>query len=94
MFLEKYKPSNLSEYVGQKEAVSTFLKWIEKWKKGSKALLFHGSSGTGKTSLIHAYAQEKNLDLIEVNASDYRSAKQLQEVVGKSMFQQSLIKRG
>ena len=94
MFIEKYKPSNLSEYVGQKEAVSTFLKWIEKWEKGSKALLFHGPPGTGKTSLIHAYAKEKNLDLIEVNASDYRSAKQLQEILGKSMFQQSLIKRG
>ncbi len=93
MFVQKYKPKNLKEYVGQKEAVQKFLHWIENWKTG-KAFLFFGSAGVGKTALVEAYAIENKLDLIEMNASDYRSAKQIREVVGQSVRQQSLVKRG
>lgn len=90
----KYKPKSLKEYVGQKEAVDLFLNWIKKWRPGNKALLFHGPPGVGKTALIEAYCSENKIDLIEMNASDFRSASQIKEVVGKSMQQQSLMKRG
>ena len=93
MFTEKYKPKNLKEFVNHKEAVDVFLKWISKWKPGSKALLFYGMPGTGKTVLIHAYASEKNLEFIELNASDWRSASQIQEVLGQSMKQIPLFKK-
>ncbi|MEM5879543.1 MAG: replication factor C large subunit [Candidatus Aenigmatarchaeota archaeon] len=93
-FVEKYKPKNLSEFINQKEALENFLNWIKKWKPGSKALLFYGMPGTGKTALIHAYANEKNLELIEMNASDFRSAEQIQQVFGQSMKQASLFKKG
>ena len=85
---------NLKDYVGQKEAVEQFLNWIKTWKRGSKSLLFHGPPGVGKTALIEAYCSENKIDLIEMNASDFRSASQIKEVIGKSMQQQSLMKRG
>jgi len=94
MWTIKYKPKNLKEFVDQKEAVEKFLKWIKNWKPGSKALLFYGMPGVGKTALVEAYASEKNLDLIQLNASDYRSATQIREVLGRSMQQQSLFRRG
>jgi len=93
MFTTKYKPQNLKEFVGQKEAVAVIQNWLKKWKKG-KALLFHGPPGVGKTVLVEAYCNENKIDLIEMNASDYRSAAQIKEVLGKSTQQQSLFKRG
>ncbi|MEM5853461.1 MAG: replication factor C large subunit [Candidatus Aenigmatarchaeota archaeon] len=91
---EKYRPRNLKEFVDQKEALQIFLDWIKKWKVGSRPILFYGKPGTGKTALVQAYANENNLELIEMNASDYRSSSQIQEVIGQSMKQASLFKRG
>jgi replication factor C large subunit len=91
---QKYAPKNLEEFVNQKKALEIFLKWIKNWKPGRKALLFHGPPGVGKTALLRAYAKEHNLDFIEMNASDYRSAKQIRQVIGHSMTQQSLFRRG
>ncbi|MEM5797560.1 MAG: replication factor C large subunit [Candidatus Aenigmatarchaeota archaeon] len=92
MWIVKYKP-NLSEYVNQKEAVEKFLRWIKNWKQG-KALLFYGPPGTGKTCLIETFSKEKNWDFIELNASDFRDRKQIEEILGQSMKQSSLFGRG
>jgi len=92
-FTQKYNPKNLKDFVNQKEAVETFLKWIKKWKPGSKSLLLYGMPGTGKTALIHAWTSENNLEFIEMNASDFRSASQIQEVLGQSMKQTPLFKK-
>jgi len=92
-FTQKYHPKSLKEFVNQKEPVDIFLKWVNKWKPGSKALLFYGMPGTGKTALIHAYSSEKNFQFIEMNASDFRSAQQIQEVLGQSMKQSPLFKK-
>jgi replication factor C large subunit len=92
-FVQKYVPKSIKEILSQEEAVSVFLKWVSKWKVGSKALLFHGPPGVGKTVLIHAWTQEKNLEFIELNASDWRSASQIQEVLGQSMKQMPLFKK-
>lgn len=93
MFVIKYRPKNLKEYIGQSEAVATFVGWIQKWKLG-KAIIFHGPPGVGKTALLEAYCNENKLDLIETNASDFRSSEQLKESIGNSVGQKSLFKRG
>ncbi len=92
MWVIKYKPKNLSEYVGQKEPVETFLKWIRNWKQG-KSLLFHGPPGTGKTSLIETFSNEKNYEFLELNASDFRAKTDIEEILGQSMKQASLFGR-
>jgi len=90
---EKYKPKDLKEFVNQKDALEKFLSWIKKWKPGRKALLFYGIPGTGKTALIHAFAKEKKLEFIEMNASDFRSKLQIEDVLGQSMLQAPLFKK-
>jgi len=94
MLVEKYKPNRVDDIVGQKEAVMKASRWLGSWKRGGKALLLHGPTGTGKTALVHALAAARGDDLIEMNASDYRSAKQIAESVGRSVEQRSLVKRG
>lgn len=94
MFTEKYKPERLEDVVGQQEAVRAILRWFDSWTPGEKALLLHGPTGTGKTSIIQILASQKDIDFIEMNASNYRSAKQIRETIGRSVAQQSLFKRG
>jgi len=91
---EKYAPQKTLEVVGQKKAVEKFLTWFRVWKPGKKAALFHGPAGVGKTCLIEALGKEKNLEIIEMNASNFRTAIQIKEVIGQSMKQKSLFKKG
>jgi len=93
MLTEKYRPKKIGDYVGQKDSLEEFVKWIKNWKPGS-AVIFHGPPGVGKTSMIYAFASENGLDLIETNASDLRSSKELRETISSSVSQKSLFKRG
>jgi replication factor C large subunit len=93
-YASKYKPHSMKEFVGQKEAIAQFEKWIKTWKPEQKALLFHGPTGIGKTALVEAWTAENKFDLIQINASDYRSATDIKESLGRSVQQQSLFKRG
>ena len=93
MWVIKYKPKSLKEFVNQNEALRKFLNFIRKWKKG-KALLFYGPPGTGKTCLIEAYANEKNLEFIELNASDWRSKTQIEKILSETINTKPLFKKG
>jgi replication factor C large subunit len=94
MWVKKYTPKKVSEVTGQDKVVNQFLRWYNNWKQGSKALLFHGPPGVGKTCLVEVLGMERNLDIIELNASNYRTALQMKEVIGRSMKQKSLFKKG
>ncbi|MBL7169649.1 MAG: replication factor C large subunit [Candidatus Aenigmarchaeota archaeon] len=94
LWTEKYSPKKVSEVMGQKKPVEQFILWYQNWKPGKKAALFAGPPGVGKTCLTEALAVEKNLEVIELNASDYRTSSQIKEVIGQSMKQYSLFKKG
>jgi replication factor C large subunit len=82
---EKYRPRKLSDIVGNKAAVKAFLDWIHGWEIGKpskKAALLHGPPGVGKTSTVYAYAIERGLDVVEINASDYRTRERIENVIG------------
>jgi replication factor C large subunit len=93
MLTEKYRPKKIGEYIGHKEIVEEFVEWMREWKQG-QALILHGPPGVGKTSLVHAFAKENNLELIETNASDLRSSKELSKTMTGAVPLISLSKRG
>ncbi|MDW8083882.1 MAG: replication factor C large subunit [Candidatus Caldarchaeum sp.] len=93
LWTEKYRPQKVSEVVGNKEAVAEFLEWIDGWVRGKpskKAVLLHGPAGVGKTSLVHAYAKEKGYEVIEMNASDFRTRENVERIVGAASSMASL----
>lgn len=93
LWTEKYRPKKIVEVVGNKQAIAEFLEWIDGWlrsKPSKKAALLYGPAGVGKTSLVHAYANEKSYEVIEMNASDFRSKENIERIVGAASSISSL----
>ena len=70
LWVEKYRPQTLNEYVGNETIKNKIADYL---KQGSiQNLLFHGVAGTGKTTLAKLIAKNLNCDLLYINASDER----------------------
>ncbi len=94
-FFKKYCPNSVKEIIGQEEIVSTIIKYIQDYKKQKKkALLLHGLTGTGKTVAVYAIAHDLDLEIVEVNASDFRNEAGINLVVGAAVSQMSLFSKG
>jgi replication factor C large subunit len=90
----KHRPKIPSDIAGNKLAIQEILDWLELWKKGppkKRALLLHGPPGTGKTVSVEAVANERGLDLVEINASDKRNRDALEKTVGLATRQSDLF---
>jgi replication factor C subunit 3/5 len=81
-WVEKYRPQKIDDIISHDQNIET----IKKMLKGGSLphLLFHGTPGTGKTSLILAIANElygtsKNLMIMKLDASDDRGINSVRE---------------
>ncbi len=92
-WIEKYRPKYLEQIKGQDEAIVKILEFMKDFGKKKKAIVLHGPPGTGKTTIAHAIAREKNAEIFELNASDLRNKGNLQEILRPASEQQSLIKK-
>lgn len=91
---EKYRPQTLKEIVGNKKAVQDLRAWAEKWLSGipeRRAVILHGSAGVGKTSTAHALARDLGWEVIELNASDQRTAGVIEKVAGSAASMNTLF---
>lgn len=94
---EKYRPKKFHEIKGQDMAMSkikTFLYAFSRGMAKKKAMILYGPAGTGKTALAHVLANENGCEIFELNASDLRNRKKLEEVMKPSSMQQSLFGAG
>ncbi len=68
IWTDKYAPQKLMEVEGNRKSKEDFVGWATAFGKGSPPwCLISGPRGTGKTSLVHAFARENGYDLFEVN---------------------------
>ncbi len=92
MWTIKYAPRNSGEVIGQDVVrLKDFVINFKSQKK--KALLIYGPIGCGKTSSVYAIANELSMEILELNASDFRSTDQINSIIGANMKQQSLFNR-
>ena len=88
---EKYRPKTLAEFVGQ-EKVKRYVQSVINNGGEINHLIFHGFSGTGKTTMAGIIANELNVELIEFNASDDRTLNFIREKVIPAMRCRSFTK--
>jgi len=81
---EKYRPSSLEEVRGNDSAVEELREWAETWPDHREAVILQGSPGVGKTSAAHALAADLGWDVVELNASDQRTADVVERVAGEA----------
>ncbi len=84
---EKYRPQSLKDIIGNKKAVQDLKTWAEEWLSGipeKRAVILHGSAGVGKTSSVHALARDLSWEVIELNASDQRTAGVIERIAGSA----------
>src|SRR3989338_5746090 len=93
-WFRKYSPDLTKEVIGQDTSVNEIKKFIHDYKKQKKkALLVYGPTGCGKTVAIYAVADELGLEIVEVNASDFRNEEGLNSIVGNAISQYSLFSK-
>ena len=80
LWVEKYRPKKIEDIVGNEEAKATFVEWLKSKRRSKKAVLLYGPPGVGKTALANAAAKEFGFTIIEMNASDTRSEKAINEI--------------
>jgi replication factor C large subunit len=80
LWVEKYRPKKIEDVTGNDEAKALFLEWLKNKRHTKKAVLLYGPPGVGKTALVLAASRELGFSVVEMNASDTRSEKAINEV--------------
>jgi replication factor C large subunit len=90
----RFRPRTVADIADNREAVNELKLWLRHWEKGTpkeRAVFLHGPPGTGKTSSVHVLAEELGFDLLEINASDYRTRTRMEELIGRATTQNVTI---
>ena len=91
---EKYRPRTLREVIGNPKAVRELRAFADAFEaKKVKAVILYGPPGCGKTSAALALAAEKGWDVVELNASDKRSAEALKRIAGHASESETFTKQ-
>lgn len=68
LWVEKYRPKDLSDYIGNEPLKKRAASWIE--TRDIPHLLLYGKAGTGKTTLGKLLTKQVPCDYLYINASD------------------------
>ena len=77
LWVDRYKPTSLQGVIGHKESIATLSSWLSAWtlhQDAPRAALLTGPPGIGKTTTAHLVAKSCGYQVVELNASDERSA--------------------
>jgi replication factor C large subunit len=95
MWSEKYRPNSLKDVIGDRYVLKQLEDFVLNYKNQKKrAAILFGPAGTGKTCAVYAIAKERGLELVELNASDFRNKEQINSIVKNAINQASLFSKG
>jgi len=90
----KHRPKSLAEIIGNRETIQKFVEWIRSWEKGipkKRVAFLYGPPGVGKTVTVEVLADDFKMELVEKNASDYRTEEAINRFAGLASQYASLF---
>lgn len=75
LWVEKYRPQKLDEYVGSETLKNSFTSYVQ--SNDIPHLLLYGGAGVGKTTFAKMISKSIDCDLLYINASDERKVDEL-----------------
>jgi replication factor C large subunit len=90
----KHKPKSTAEIIGNPSPIKTLSDWLGSWNKGipkKRAAFLYGPPGVGKTVTVEALAHDLHMELVEKNASDYRTEDAINRFAGLASQYSSLF---
>jgi len=96
-WIEKYRPSNLKEIIGQHNNIECIEKLI--YNNSLPHLLFYGNSGTGKTSTILSivkklFGKTKGFNVMKLDASDDRGINSVRDEIKGFADKKNIFNKG
>jgi len=90
----KYQVKTFDDLIVTSE-IKKILKFIDEFKnqKTKKGLLLYGQAGSGKTTTINLLAKKYDFELYELNASDARNKKSIDQTIGDIIKLRSLFSK-
>lgn len=68
MLISKYKPNNISEFIGNTNVIYSFSNWLLNWNTHKeKGAIISGPSGIGKSLLIELTLKHYNYEYLNIN---------------------------
>ncbi len=91
IWVEKYRPSVLDNYIGNETLKEKFAHYIE--TQDIPHLLFYGTAGTGKTTAAKILIKNIECDYLFINASDERGIDVIRDKIKNfaSTYKESVI---
>ena len=84
LFTEKYRPKRLGEFIGNKNAIQPFIKWLLEWEstnKKTKCALISGMNGVGKSLLVELMLKKHDYHLIHLSIDSDRDKETIHKTI-------------
>jgi replication factor C subunit 1 len=83
LWVDSFAPKEIKDVIGHAQTIKDLQTWLRSWPTKGRAALLTGPPGIGKTTVAHLLAKAEGFQIVEMNASDERSAKSLRDTLEK-----------
>jgi len=84
MYTVKYRPNKLENFVGNKNIIQPFIRWLLEWdpnNKKTKCALVSGVNGIGKSLLMELILKQHDFNIINLCIDDERDKDTLNQII-------------
>lgn len=84
MFTTIYRPKKLDDFIGNRNIIQPFIRWLLEWNpinKKNKCALISGLTGIGKTVLVELVLKKHDYNIVNLSLEDERDKDYINNVI-------------